>query len=802
MKKFAYSNITKIVAFILMEILVMLTALLTIYVAKTVPNLNNMIDEFFSGKSYLESQNYRDQIIDNIDKANYFMKCQEDLEVAGEYNGNKEVTISQFLSDDKNVSTYGSSQVYKLQDLVDWSHDSIETASLYKILKEISVSGIDDDNINEEMSLIADANIIYEENIFSLGDEDMLLDRLQKLGIDISKDILEASIIKEDHQLNIQGPTLLSYCLDRFDFTEMEQASNEIREALQTIGEEYRFYKQYETYFKGLDSSNFKIYVQDYKGDIILNNCIDKNTDYETYFNQKVSGGITYNAVNKEFKFTDFTNDDINLEMFKIPNQVNYIYAVGIDTNYSHVDEFSEEYQSFNKIKKCIIMLLIAGLVIVFCFIYSVAVCGRIEADKEIYLNVFDQIKTEIGAVIMIVLGIVSLWIIRAGVSALGENVAIVSFLTLESGLFTIGFLSLVKRIKARQIWKNSLLYSVFWWLRIFFKYRKITTKIIIMYVAYCALTLGFLGVAIRSGSFVILCIWFLFASIVGFLLLKEAIARQSILSGIEKISDGNLEYKINTANLSDSNEILANAINNIGEGLHNAVDASVRNERLKTDLITNVSHDIKTPLTSIINYVDLIKRENIEDEKVKGYIDILDTKSQRLKNLTEDLVEASKISSGNIKLEMTQINFVELINQTGGEFSETFTEKRLQIITNIPEDPVFIHADGRRIWRVVENLYNNVAKYAMENTRVYVDMKADKHKVVLSIKNISASPLNIDADELTERFIRGDVSRSTEGSGLGLSIAKNLTTIQKGSFEIYLDGDLFKVTLSFPRVD
>jgi signal transduction histidine kinase len=247
---------------------------------------------------------------------------------------------------------------------------------------------------------------------------------------------------------------------------------------------------------------------------------------------------------------------------------------------------------------------------------------------------------------------------------------------------------------------------------------------------------------------------------------------------------------------------VLANAINNIGEGLHSAVDASVKNERLKTDLITNVSHDIKTPLTSIINYVDLLKRENIEDEKIKGYIDILDNKSQRLKNLTEDLVEASKISSGNIKLEMSKINFVELINQTEGEFSEKLEVKGLQIIKTLPIDSVFIQADGRRMWRVIENLYNNVAKYAMPNTRVYVDVKAEANKVMCSIKNISENPLNINADELTERFIRGDVSRSTEGSGLGLSIAKNLTSLQKGTFDIYLDGDLFKVTITFPKVE
>ena len=198
---------------------------------------------------------------------------------------------------------------------------------------------------------------------------------------------------------------------------------------------------------------------------------------------------------------------------------------------------------------------------------------------------------------------------------------------------------------------------------------------------------------------------------------------------------------------------------------------------------------------------MDLLKRENIQDEKVRGYIDVLDKKSQRLKNLTEDLVEASKISSGNIKLEFMPIDFVQLIWQTNGEFEEKFAARGLNLVCSIPEGPIYVMADGRRLWRVVENLYNNTAKYALQDSRVYADLKADEEQVVFSLKNISEQPLNISADELTERFVRGDVSRTTEGSGLGLSIAQNLTTLQKGKFEIYLDGDLFRVTLTFPRV-
>ena len=243
---------------------------------------------------------------------------------------------------------------------------------------------------------------------------------------------------------------------------------------------------------------------------------------------------------------------------------------------------------------------------------------------------------------------------------------------------------------------------------------------------------------------------------------------------------------------------MVADYINHIGEGLDAAVENSLKNERMKTELITNVSHDIKTPLTSIINYIDLLKRENPEDPKIRGYLEVLENKAQRLKVLTEDVVEASKASTGNITLEMTELNFVELINQVIGEFEEKFEERNLQMVVHFDEEEAIICADGRRLWRVLENVFGNVSKYAMENTRVYVDMNVNRPNVRLSLKNISAQPLNITADELTERFIRGDVSRNTEGSGLGLSIAKDLVQLQGGTFNLYLDGDLFKVTIEF----
>lgn len=275
--------------------------------------------------------------------------------------------------------------------------------------------------------------------------------------------------------------------------------------------------------------------------------------------------------------------------------------------------------------------------------------------------------------------------------------------------------------------------------------------------------------------------------------------ADRDIVEGATIIADGNLEYKISDENAIEIRKELIDVINRIGEGLANAVADGVKSERMKTELITNVSHDIKTPLTSVINYVDLLKRENIEDEKIQGYLEVLDNKSQRLKVLIEDLIEASKASSGAIQLIIGKLDFNELVNQTDGEFAERFAKKNLTVVASLAPEPLVIEGDGRRVYRILENLYQNVNKYAMEGTRVYVELKKANNRAVFIIKNISAEPLNMSAEELTERFVRGEESRTTEGSGLGLSIAKSLTELHKGDFEIYLDGDLFRVTVTFP---
>lgn len=270
----------------------------------------------------------------------------------------------------------------------------------------------------------------------------------------------------------------------------------------------------------------------------------------------------------------------------------------------------------------------------------------------------------------------------------------------------------------------------------------------------------------------------------------------------LQRIAEGELEITLDVQEFHGLEKEMAMAINSIQCGLRDAVEARMKDEKMKADLITNVSHDIKTPLTSIVNYVELLKREPLESEAAMKYVHVISDKAQRLKTLTEDLVEVSRISSGNIQLDKQTIDFMELLYQTGGEFNEKFEEKNLTIITKMSSQPVYIEADGRQLYRTLENLYSNAAKYSLENTTVYVELMVENTVVVFRIKNIAKYNIEIpngDYSDLTERFVRGEISRTTEGSGLGLSIAKTLTVLMGGEFAIRVDRDMFMAQIKFP---
>ena len=498
-----------------------------------------------------------------------------------------------------------------------------------------------------------------------------------------------------------------------------------------------------------------------------------------------------------------------------------FVFAVSVDTKFSVADSMADEAENYETYSKLMFPMLagaIFGSVLwLIGMVWLTVTAGRKPKDEEIHLNGFDRWYTEIAA--GTVIGIWLAGTIISGTlianSSLGYSHAVVTVIvtclicgTYTMAWFLIGYLSLVRRIKAGTLWKNSLIRTVLKWIgkcsgkladfaRAFS--RNTAEKIKVLLVGGAFLFLQFLIIGCGfTGAGVFLMILLIVDAAAVIFIIRKADGLDLIMDGLKKISDGELQYKIKTDTLTGKQKVMAEYINNIGSGLDAAVENSLKKERMQTELITNVSHDLKTPLTSIINYVDLMKRENPTDPKIQEYLRILDEKSQRLKVLTEDVVEASKASTGNIKLEMNDIDFVEMVQQVIGEFEEKFQEKNLTMMVHFTDEPSIIYADGQRMWRVLENVFGNVVKYAMEGTRVYAEISNRNKKVTFSLKNISAQPLNISADELTERFIRGDVARNTEGSGLGLSIAKSLTELQGGEFKLYLDGDLFKVMITF----
>ena len=307
----------------------------------------------------------------------------------------------------------------------------------------------------------------------------------------------------------------------------------------------------------------------------------------------------------------------------------------------------------------------------------------------------------------------------------------------------------------------------------------------------------AFDAVAYSGGG---ILIWFLLKVLQGALVVYVILAMKELRAGGDQLAAGNLDYKVPTDRLYGEFRRHGENLNNLRQGIQHAVEEQMKSERMKTELITNVSHDIKTPLTSIVSYVDLLKKEPMPNDQAREYLDVLDRQAARLKKLIEDLVEASKASTGSLTVHFQPTDVNVLLSQSAGEYQEKLAARDLSLVLTPAEEAPWISADGQLLWRVFENLLSNAQKYAMPGTRVYLSCQATEAEVAVTFRNISATPLNISAEELMDRFVRGDAARSTEGSGLGLSIARDLTQLQHGRFDLTIDGDLFKVVLTFPR--
>lgn len=364
--------------------------------------------------------------------------------------------------------------------------------------------------------------------------------------------------------------------------------------------------------------------------------------------------------------------------------------------------------------------------------------------------------------------------------------------------------LSLCVRVKAGKWWRNSICYWIYSRIRDFviniFRNIHMLWKLFVVIGIVFVFEVWFFATAVNYFDSWFL-VWLIEKLLICSVLLVLVMQMYELQKASQCMAEGNLSYKVNTDKMFWECKKHGENLNQISAGMSKAVNERMKSERLKTELITNVSHDIKTPLTSIINYVDLLSKEELHNEKAAEYLDVLDRQSSKLKKLIEDLVEASKASSGNLAVDKQQLEAGVFLTQTVGEFEEKLSLAGLELVVSKPEEPVYIMADGRHVWRVIDNLMNNICKYAQPGSRVYVNLETDDKRIHILFRNISKYPLNISGEELMERFVRGDRSRNTEGHGLGLSIAQSLMRLVDGDMEIVVDGDLFKVVLVFDRV-
>lgn len=442
-----------------------------------------------------------------------------------------------------------------------------------------------------------------------------------------------------------------------------------------------------------------------------------------------------------------------------------------------------------------ITIIVICALLSLLLFIYLLSVSGKTVQDEKIHLNLLDKIYTDINLIMIV--GIVAVCFINfynvLNIKYSNVNLMKFTFISATGGAatgFFLLFISIAKHIKSGTIIKYSFIYNAL--SRIISILIKIFNSGPLMLKSVFGIILLMSATYISRNNLILLILIFIAAVYIVYTKVKKF---KDIQNGIQIAKEGDYEFKINLSGSGEFNT-LSQDINTITDGLKIAVQNKVKSERLKTELITNVSHDIKTPLTSIISYVDLLKREGLNSPNAPKYLDVLDRKSNRLKTLTEDLFEAAKVTSGSIAVNFQKININSLVSQIMGELDEKIQESKLEFIINSTSDRIYGYGDGRHLSRVMENLLSNIFKYALKESRVYIDITEKEKEVSVTFKNISAYKLNIPIDELMERFKRGDESRSSEGNGLGLAIANSLMELQKGKLSLSIDGDLFKAEL------
>lgn len=484
---------------------------------------------------------------------------------------------------------------------------------------------------------------------------------------------------------------------------------------------------------------------------------------------------------------------------------VHFYLKAGVPENDEYALIYNLVHTAFSLRYAIYIIGFIALISAAVCFIALMCVTARRPDTDELFAGPLIKLPIDIMFILTLVSFIYATGIIYQINFDFHYFHFVLMFIYLN---ITLGLcISIAGRIKHGCLLKNTAVYFL---IRIISKaikgfaklitsipliWRTVISIVVISFLEFLVLAIGY------YETDVIMAWWFIEKLIIIPIVMYIAISLRKLAAAGDALGKGDFEHKTDTKGLILDFKRHGENLNGIAEGMNLAVEKQLKSERLKTELITNVSHDIKTPLTSVINYTSLIANEPCENEKIKEYSSVLLRQSEKLKRLIDDLVEASKASSGNLEVELVKCDASVFLTQADGEYAKRLEERNLTLITKCTEFPVFVMADSRRMWRIFDNLMNNICKYAQSNTRVYLTLEKVNNSAVITFKNTSKEALDISEEELMERFIRGDKSRNSDGNGLGLSIAKSLAELQGGALKLEIDGDLFKAILTFPAI-